>query len=231
VLAAFWGEAVPRGQDEESRHLLVPDTHAQAVLRPSAELPMSTVADVPLEQLGLSVRPHNALVRAGIDSERKLVEAVRADVVMGVRNIGRKSVEEILERLAERGSFESFPESESAGSPLTVREMVEQAANRAKQEELSRFVGWQLSVISRQIRQGKLHPKVVVGGVEIASLGCLKDDLGLERAYRLASVVLESTNVAGELEGVLGVWPSGGDATGHWRFHWSDSGARSTDRA
>ena len=61
--------------------------------------------DVPIEELDLSVRAFNALRRAGIDTLYKLMRTSREDL-MRVRNLGRKCVEEIENKLMhiERGA-------------------------------------------------------------------------------------------------------------------------------
>ncbi len=65
----------------------------------------------PIEDLELSVRSFNCLKRAGINTIEDLTDKTLHD--MGeVRNLGRKSLEEILQKLAERGhSFKQETEN------------------------------------------------------------------------------------------------------------------------
>ncbi|MFV8763666.1 DNA-directed RNA polymerase subunit alpha [Oenococcus oeni] len=65
----------------------------------------------PIEDLELSVRSFNCLKRAGINTIEDLTDKTLHD--MGeVRNLGRKSVEEIIQKLAERGhSFKQETEN------------------------------------------------------------------------------------------------------------------------
>ncbi|OIM46682.1 DNA-directed RNA polymerase subunit alpha [Oenococcus oeni] len=65
----------------------------------------------PIEELELSVRSFNCLKRAGINTIEDLTDKTLHD--MGeVRNIGRKSLEEIIQKLAERGqSFKQETEN------------------------------------------------------------------------------------------------------------------------
>jgi DNA-directed RNA polymerase subunit alpha len=56
--------------------------------------------DTPLEILGLSTRTYNALKRSGITTVGQVVEMADKDV-SNIRNMGAKSVEEIIARLQE----------------------------------------------------------------------------------------------------------------------------------
>lgn len=55
-----------------------------------------------LQKLGLSIRPWNCLIMAGVDTISKLVQCTEEDLYQ-MRNMGKKSVQEIKEKLAERG--------------------------------------------------------------------------------------------------------------------------------
>lgn len=57
----------------------------------------------PLCELDLSVRSYNCLMRAGIDTAGKL-RKLSADDLYRIRNLGRKSIEEITRKLEELGS-------------------------------------------------------------------------------------------------------------------------------
>ena len=58
--------------------------------------------DMAIEELDLSVRSFNCLKRAGIDSVGQLVNKTDEDM-MKVRNLGKKSLEEVKEKLANLG--------------------------------------------------------------------------------------------------------------------------------
>lgn len=60
------------------------------------------VLELSIEELDLSVRSYNCLKRAGINSVEDLVNKTEDDM-MKVRNLGRKSLEEVLNKLAELG--------------------------------------------------------------------------------------------------------------------------------
>ncbi|MEB3103474.1 DNA-directed RNA polymerase subunit alpha [Ferviditalea candida] len=58
------------------------------------------VLEMTIEELDLSVRSYNCLKRAGINTVQELVTKTEEDM-MKVRNLGRKSLEEVQEKLAE----------------------------------------------------------------------------------------------------------------------------------
>jgi DNA-directed RNA polymerase subunit alpha len=60
------------------------------------------ILDMTIEELDLSVRSYNCLKRAGINTVEELCNKT-PDEMMKVRNLGRKSLEEVLEKLKELG--------------------------------------------------------------------------------------------------------------------------------
>jgi len=60
------------------------------------------VMEMTIEELDLSVRSYNCLKRAGINTVQELIQKTEEDM-MKVRNLGRKSLEEVQEKLAELG--------------------------------------------------------------------------------------------------------------------------------
>jgi len=63
---------------------------------------VSASDSAPIEDLDLSVRSYNCLKRAGINTIVELTDRTEADM-MKVRNLGRKSLDEIQEKLTEMG--------------------------------------------------------------------------------------------------------------------------------
>jgi DNA-directed RNA polymerase subunit alpha len=61
--------------------------------------------DVPIEDLDLTVRAYNCLKRAGITKVGQVLE-MSEDDLLGVRNFGRKSLDELKDRLSERSFLE-----------------------------------------------------------------------------------------------------------------------------
>ncbi len=60
------------------------------------------INDMPIEELELSVRSYNCLKRAGIGTVKELCNKT-SDDMMKVRNLGRKSLEEVLQKLNDLG--------------------------------------------------------------------------------------------------------------------------------
>ena len=58
--------------------------------------------DMTIEELDMSVRSYNCLKRAGINTVQELIQRSEEDM-MKVRNLGRKSLEEVIEKLEELG--------------------------------------------------------------------------------------------------------------------------------
>lgn len=62
----------------------------------------SKAVDITIEELDLSVRSYNCLKRAGINTVQDLIKKSEEDM-MKVRNLGRKSLEEVQAKLSELG--------------------------------------------------------------------------------------------------------------------------------
>ncbi|ABB15056.1 DNA-directed RNA polymerase subunit alpha [Carboxydothermus hydrogenoformans] len=60
------------------------------------------LAEMPIEDLDLSVRSYNCLKRAGINTVGELIQKTEADM-MKVRNLGKKSLEEVISKLNSMG--------------------------------------------------------------------------------------------------------------------------------
>ncbi len=71
------------------------------VVEKSAD-PQSTVLDMTIEELDLSVRSFNCLKRANINTVADLISKTE-DAMMKVRNLGRKSLEEVIGKLEAMG--------------------------------------------------------------------------------------------------------------------------------
>ena len=69
------------------------------------------VLEMNIDELELSVRSFNCLKRAGINTVEELTNRTPEDM-MKVRNLGRKSLEEVLAKLKELGLSLSTGESE-----------------------------------------------------------------------------------------------------------------------
>ncbi len=63
---------------------------------------VSKILEMTIEELDLSVRSFNCLKRAGINTVQDLTEKTE-DEMMKVRNLGRKSLEEVINKLESLG--------------------------------------------------------------------------------------------------------------------------------
>ena len=65
----------------------------------------SRIYDVPIEELELSVRAYNCLKRAGITKVGEVLERLEKgeDEILAIRNFGRKSLNELVEKLERQG--------------------------------------------------------------------------------------------------------------------------------
>jgi DNA-directed RNA polymerase subunit alpha len=79
---------------DQSRH---PDIMVEAI-----ETKKERVLEMTIEELDLSVRSYNCLKRAGINTVEDLTNKTE-DEMMKVRNLGRKSLEEVLQKLQALG--------------------------------------------------------------------------------------------------------------------------------
>ena len=73
---------------------------------------MEKVLNITLEELDLSVRSYNCLKRAGINTVKDLSEKTYEDM-LEVRNLGKKSLDEVINKLASLGL--ALKESEPKG--------------------------------------------------------------------------------------------------------------------
>ncbi|TAK36318.1 MAG: DNA-directed RNA polymerase subunit alpha [Chloroflexota bacterium] len=101
-------EAVSQAAQILVRHLQLFADLGKVVARPGARQTLGTTAispkvyDTPIEELDLSVRTYNCLKRSGITKVGQILEMDEQDL-LGVRNFGRKSLEELQEKLSQRG--------------------------------------------------------------------------------------------------------------------------------
>jgi DNA-directed RNA polymerase subunit alpha len=75
----------------------------------------SEIFETPIENLDLSVRVFNSLKRAGIVTVGEVLELLEKgeDAIMSIRNFGDKSMEELVQKMTEKGYLESEEEEET----------------------------------------------------------------------------------------------------------------------
>ena len=78
------------------------ESEAFGGLEPGADAAMAKLYTMPIEELDLSVRPYNCLKRAGINTVGDLMQRTEEEIV-SVKNFGRKSLDEVREKLTNLG--------------------------------------------------------------------------------------------------------------------------------
>jgi DNA-directed RNA polymerase subunit alpha len=75
----------------------------------------SEVYEVPIENLDLSVRVFNSLKRTGITNVGEILDMLErgSEAMLSIRNFGEKSLDELKERLTEKGYIADEKESEA----------------------------------------------------------------------------------------------------------------------
>ncbi|HYM92107.1 MAG TPA: DNA-directed RNA polymerase subunit alpha [bacterium] len=103
------GSIRPEEALQESARLLIDCFRLFVGAAAAVEVPVGPQADeaskmaaMPIEELDLSVRPYNCLKRAGINTLGELLQRTEEEVV-NVKNFGRKSLDEVKEKLAALG--------------------------------------------------------------------------------------------------------------------------------
>ena len=100
-------EAVALGARVLTEHLnlfvdLSTDAQSGTILVQTDDNPKTTVLSMTIEELDFSVRSFNCLKRAGINTVEDLINRTEDDM-MKVRNLGRKSLEEVINKLESLG--------------------------------------------------------------------------------------------------------------------------------
>ena len=100
-------EAVSLGAKIFNEHLnlfidLADGTKDIDIMVDKPEVKKEKVLEMTIEELDLSVRSYNCLKRAGINNVEDLIQKTEEDM-MNVRNLGRKSLEEVINKLLSLG--------------------------------------------------------------------------------------------------------------------------------
>jgi len=88
-------------------------SEAEAEVVIESEIP-SRVYETPIEELELSVRAYNCLKRAGITKVGEVLERLKKGTgeLLAIRNFGQKSLDELMEKLQQKGLLESIQPAE-----------------------------------------------------------------------------------------------------------------------
>jgi DNA-directed RNA polymerase subunit alpha len=79
----------------------------------------SEILETPIEQLDLSVRVFNSLKRTGITTVGEVLELLGKgeDAVLSIRNFGEKSLDELRDKLTEKGFLRGGEAAPAASTP------------------------------------------------------------------------------------------------------------------
>jgi DNA-directed RNA polymerase subunit alpha len=93
----------------------------------------SRIYDVPIEELELTVRAYNCLKRAGITKVGEVLERLQKgeDEILAIRNFGRKSLHELVEKLNSKGYLAAI-----SYQPTTLTEIEDDRVEIDSEEEL-----------------------------------------------------------------------------------------------
>jgi DNA-directed RNA polymerase subunit alpha len=93
----------------------------------------SRIYDVPIEELELTVRAYNCLKRAGITKVGEVLERLQKgeDEILAIRNFGRKSLHELVEKLGSKGYLAAI-----SYQPSSMPEIEEERVEIDSEEEL-----------------------------------------------------------------------------------------------
>jgi len=86
--------------------------------REESSLP-SKVKEMPIEDLELTVRAYNCLKRAGITQVGEILEKLKKgqDEILAIRNFGQKSLDELMEKLEEKGYLNLVEDGDEIAAP------------------------------------------------------------------------------------------------------------------
>jgi DNA-directed RNA polymerase subunit alpha len=93
----------------------------------------SRIYDVPIEELELTVRAYNCLKRAGITKVGEVLERLQKgeEEILAIRNFGRKSLHELVEKLDSKGYLGAI-----SYQPSAAAEIEEERVEADSEEEL-----------------------------------------------------------------------------------------------
>jgi DNA-directed RNA polymerase subunit alpha len=119
------GSITPREALTESARLLVKLLNMVAgfageeavEVAPESEIP-SRIYETPIEELELSVRAYNCLKRASITRVGEILEKLKKgkEELLTIRNFGQKSLDELMERLEQKGYLDVIQQPADGGS-------------------------------------------------------------------------------------------------------------------
>jgi len=193
-------------QSEQNR--ITPDHKKLTVtMNQNSTVRVSLSREDPIERIGLSTRPFNALRRAGVRTVGQLIQLLESDHVLSISNIGAKSLAEIEDCLTGVDLLDE-PEAHEpdALSPDNVFNHVDAATPEviAIPTVSSEVIKWQTYLVKKQLAMGLLHEQARVARNPIAHWLSVSEAIGRDQAYEaLATVLGSSVNICEELQFLL----------------------------
>lgn len=129
------------------------------------------VRAITIDEMGLSVRSYNCIKRAGIQTLGELMDLTPEDMMRRIRNLGRKSLEEILDKIKEYNSAPmSSVEDDIDDDDEDDASDVDLELDEASEDDTEELVDWDsMSSIERINRKTKLKE---LGSKEIEGFCC-----------------------------------------------------------
>jgi len=148
----------------------------------------------PIQVLGLSVRPRNALERAHIHTIKQLLQALEGDLMQQVRNFGVTSMAEVQECLAKVEvdiplTRAVTSEGTSCG-PITEEDGSAIADRGFADSVLRSVLRWQQHLINRNISIGLLHRNAKVQGETIDEWLATGDAAEPDKLFEVYTTIL-----------------------------------------
>jgi len=168
--------------------------------------PMLYASDDKIAVLGFSVRVHNALRRAKIETVGNLL-LYSEEMLFGVRNMGEKGVAEVLAVLERVELLD--PPNDMDGQQVTIDDHSHCAAPSIlvdlgpPTEPRHQVIILLQTILNNQMRAGTLHPELRIQGRTLKEL-VFERTIAEELYETLRGILLEPVSVAQELEALLG---------------------------
>jgi len=167
---------------------------------------MLYTSDDKIAVLGFSVRVHNALRRAKIETVGNLL-LYSEEMLFGVRNMGEKGVAEVLAVLERVELLD--PPNDMDGQQVTIDDHSHCAAPSIlvdlgpPTEPRHQVIILLQTILNNQMRAGTLHPELRIQGRTLKEL-VFERTIAEELYETLRGILLEPVSVAQELEALLG---------------------------
>ncbi len=161
-----------------------------------------------IDVLDLSVRVHNALKRAKIETIGDLIIAKNQDRLWKVRNLGEKAIDEIEAKIARIQLDESTAEhpkesNKNECSILTINDTSILSKQHPNVLLTDKVIKTLQTMLQQELRTGRLHPSLEFEGFPLGSLAVANPTDVTDLYARLVRILTTSASIADEIESVL----------------------------